>query len=128
MGKTWRVVKSWLGWASGGPPTQLSVGGAMISKPLAIAECMNQHFIRKVRNIIENLPNNNQDPLVLVRNLMKNRTCKFSLKCVHPDDIGKIISDLKSSKSCGMDNIDSSVIKLAQQDLVPVITHEVNFH
>ena len=84
-------AKSCLGWASGEPPTQLSVGGAMISKPLAIAECMNQYFIRKVRNIIENLPNNNQDPLVLVRNLMKNRTCKFSLKSVHTDDIGKII-------------------------------------
>ena len=98
----------------------------MICKPYAIAQCMNQYFVRKVRTIVSNLPNNNSDPLALVRNAMKNRSCSFQLKAVHPDEIDKIISSLKSSRSCGMDNIDSYVIKLAKNDLVPVITHILN--
>ena len=57
---------------------------------------------------------------------MKNRTCKFSLKAVYPDEIGKIISSLKSTRTCGLDNIDSFVIKLAKEELVPMITHIIN--
>ena len=126
IGKTWKTVKSWLGWATGGPPTQLSVNGALISKPYEIAQCMNQYFIRKVRTIVNNLPVNNASPLELVRKLMKNRNCSFSLHAVHPDDIEKIICSLKSSKTCGLDNIDSFIIKLAKKELVPAITHIVN--
>ena len=126
MGKTWRIVKSWLGWASGGPPTQLSIGGLLICKPYQIAQCMNEYFTTKVRTIVANLPQNNRDPLQLINNLMQNRTCSFSLQAVHPDEVDKIISKLKSSKSCGLDNIDSFIIKVAQKDLVPVITHIVN--
>ena len=33
---------------------------------------------------------------------------------------------MKSSKSCGIDNIDSYIIKLAKDDLLPAITHLVN--
>ena len=33
---------------------------------------------------------------------------------------------MKSSKFCGIDNIDTYVIKLAKDDLLPVITHLVN--
>ena len=125
-GKTWTTVKSWLGWVSGGAPTQLSVDGTMISKPFEIAQCMNQHFIRKVQNIVQNLPPNNSDPLCQVRRLMRTRSCSFSLKAVYPDEIEQIISRLKTTKSCGLDNIDSFIIKLAKEQLVPVITHIVN--
>ena len=57
---------------------------------------------------------------------MKNRTCSFKLKSVHPEEIGKIINNLKSSKTCGLDNIDSYVLKLAAEELTPSITHIVN--
>ena len=57
---------------------------------------------------------------------LNGRTCSFSLQPVHPDQVDKIISSLKSTRSCGLDNIDSSVIKLARTELVPVITHIIN--
>ena len=126
ISKTWKSVKSWLGWTSGGPPTQLVENGLLVNKPSALAECMNSYFTSKVRGLRENLPPNQLNPLSLVENLMKNRTCSFSLKPVHPDEIEKIISSLKSTNSCGLDNIDSYVIKLAKSELIPVITHIVN--
>ena len=58
--------------------------------------------------------------------MMKNRQCKFKLKAVHPDVILKIISNLKSTQSCGLDNIDSKTIKLVKNELTPVITHIIN--
>ena len=57
---------------------------------------------------------------------MRNHQCKFSLEAVHPDQILKIISNLKSSQSCGIDNIDSKVIKLIKHQITPVLTHVVN--
>ena len=57
---------------------------------------------------------------------MRGSDCSFSLKCLHPDEIDKIISKLKSSKSCGVDEIDATVLKLGKLQLLPVITHIVN--
>ena len=127
INKTWSKVKSWLGWSSGGPPTQLFENGLLLNKPSSLAKCMNEFFINKVRNLRENLPPSPFNPLELLKKLMKNRTCSFSLQPVHPDEILKIIKQLKSTKSCGLDNIDSFVIKLAKEELIPAITHIVNF-
>jgi hypothetical protein len=45
---------------------------------------------------------------------------------VHPDEIKKIILDLKNSKSCGMDQIDTFIIKLVLDEILPAATHIVN--
>ena len=74
----------------------------------------------------ENLPQNPGDPLKLVQNLMKNRTCSFKLKSVHPDVILKILSNLKTSSSCGTDEIGSSVLKLIKHEITPVLNHIIN--
>ena len=57
---------------------------------------------------------------------MKNRSCVFKLSPVHPDEVHKILSNLKSSSSCGVDELGSSVIKLVKNELTPVLTHIVN--
>ena len=122
----WENLKNWLGWRKGGPPTKLMENGTLQSKPKDIARIMNEFFITKVRNLRQEIPQTNEDPLILVRGLMRSRRCSFAIKPVHPDEISKIISALKSTQSCGVDNVDSRVIKLVQQELVPVITHVVN--
>ena len=122
----WKLAKSWLGWTSGGPPRQLCVNGVMINKPIEIAETLNEFFINKVNNIVNRLPKSHYDPLKLVRKIMTNKSCTFKLSSVHPDDVEKIISQLKNSKACGLDNIGCSVIKLAKPELVPALTHAVN--
>ena len=122
----WKNVKNWLGWSNGGPPTKLSQNGTLYSKPKDLSRIMNTFFVEKVRNLRQNLPQSLSDPLKPVEKLMKHRKCKFTLKSVHPDEVLKLIDKVKSTKSCGSDNIDSYVIKLAKYELVPVITHIIN--
>ena len=43
----WRNLKSWMGWKSSGPPSQLFVE-KIILKPREIAKTMNQYFVSKV--------------------------------------------------------------------------------
>ena len=125
-GAVWKSVKSWLGWSKGGPPTRLIENGVLVSKPSKLARLMNEFFVNKVQNLRSQLPPSTGDPSRLVKKLMKNRDCSFKLQAVHPDIILKIISNLKSSHSCGIDNIDSTVIKLVKVELTPVITHVIN--
>ena len=123
---TWANVKGWLGWNCGGPPKQLFDGAKLCSKPSELSSIMNSHFINKGVKIRDELPHSSGDPLKLARKQMENKICKFNLQPVHPDNVLEIISSLKNTKSCGIDNIDSYILKLAKYELVPSITHIVN--
>ena len=95
----WQHVLGWLGWKNCGSPNQLFHAGKMLNKPSEIADCQNEFFINKVKQIRENLPYQVSDPLEKLRSLMKNRICSFSLQAVHPETVEKILTSLKNSKS-----------------------------
>ena len=125
-GKAWKNVLGWLGWTSGGAPTKLYSDGQIETSPSRMANIMNNFFINKVLTIRANLPPIISDPLKTLKKLMRNRTSTFSLTAVHPDEIKKIILGLKNSKSCGMDQIDTFIIKLVLDEILPAATHIVN--
>ena len=56
----------------------------------------------------------------------KNRKCTFSLHCVGPEEVDKIISSLKNSKSCGLDYIDTYIIELSKPIILLALTHIIN--
>ena len=47
----WRSVKSWLGWNTPGPPSQLVINGELKNKPKDLADCMNSFFVNKVKDL-----------------------------------------------------------------------------
>ena len=55
-----------------------------------------------------------------------NTAPEFSLLPVHPNTVHWIIKNLKNSKASGWDNIDTYIVKLVSQCLVPALTHSVN--
>jgi hypothetical protein len=57
---------------------------------------------------------------------MENITCSFKLASIHPDDVLKILSNVKKSSSCGSDEIGSCVLKLIKHEITPVLTHIIN--
>ena len=124
--KTWKTVKGILNWQSSGSPNQLFHDGRLWSKPGEIAATQNEFFINKVEQIRENLPAPVSDPLARLKSLMTGRICSFQLAAVHPDEVDQIISNLKNSSSFGLDLIDTSVVKLISQEVVPALTHVIN--
>ena len=125
-GKIWKNILGWLNWKSSGAPTQIFYKGVLENKPSSIAECMNEYFISKVKNIVDNIPVSDSDPLksLLVKEF--NVEEPFSLKPVHPDTIKNIIKGLKNSKTAGVDYIDTAAIKIISEHAIPAITHIVN--
>ena len=57
---------------------------------------------------------------------MHDRAQPFSLAPVFPEQVEKIISNLKNSKASGVDMVDTYILKLIKSDIVPAICHIVN--
>jgi hypothetical protein len=124
--KVWQSVKGILNWNSSGSPSQLFYNGSLVSKPQDVADAQNQFFLDKITMIKENLPAPTSDPLAVLKSLMVGRSCSFSFSAVYPDEVEKIISGLKNSKSYGFDQIDTYIIKLIKPSITPALTHIVN--
>ena len=86
---------------------------------------MNDFYVSKVKNIRKSLPLIG-DPLKTLRGLMAGRTSKFSFAPVHPDKVNKILLGLKSTKTCGNDQLDTHILKISRPYIVPALTHIVN--
>ena len=125
-GKLWKNVLGWLNWCSSGSPSKLYHAGQIVTSPAKLAEIMNNFFVDKIATIRQGLPSQTDDPLRTLQKIMKDRNTVFSLSCVHPDAVRKIILSLKNSKSSGVDTIDTYIIKLMVDDILPVVTHIVN--
>jgi hypothetical protein len=123
---TWKTVKGWLGWNSGGPPTQLFSEGRIVTKPAGLASSMNRFFITKIKELRQNIPVVNFDPLKYLKEAMRDRKCKFSLKQLTIEDVLKLIKGLKNSSATGVDFIDTRTIKLGAEILAPAIQHIIN--
>ena len=122
----WKNVKSWLSWGNSGPPSKLFQDGAMITSPARLAWTMNNFFITKVEQLKQRIPITESDPLKKLREGLRNRQCSLDLNPVTPDEVLKIICGLKNSKSTGNDYINTWVIKLVANDILPAITHVIN--
>ena len=111
-GLQWKNILGWLKWKpSGGPPTQVFCNGTIENKPKRITNCMNEFFVKKVKNIIDSLPKPKYDPLSIL-NQKESVSSMFSLQPVHPDVVDGILRGLKNSKSSGVDFLDTATLKL----------------
>ena len=122
----WQHILGWLDWKNCGSPTQLFYEGKLINKPSEIADAQNEYFINKVGLIQQKLPHSGSDPLAILKRLMQYRSTTFKLQSVHPDTIESVVKNLKNSKSAGLDNIDTQILKMSLPYILPAITHIIN--
>ena len=122
----WKNVKSFLGWSNSGPPSQLFHNGHFVNTPAGLARTMNNFFLEKVQDLRQRIPRVDTDPLSKMREVFRDRNCSFRFKPVKQEDVMKIISGLKNSKSSGVDYIDTATLKLVAREILPAITHIIN--
>ena len=94
-----------------------------------MAEIQNHYYIDKIRKIRQKLPPQG-DPTSNLRKIIagkaQTQTNGFSINTVSPDEINRIIIELRNSKSCGLDNLDTFIIKLIRPHIIPAVTHLIN--
>ena len=98
----------------------------MKTKPNEVAACQNEFFINKVENLVKNLPPPIFDPIPNVERLLQGRTGALEFSCVHPDEVLKIIGSLSNSAAFGLDEIDTTTLKMVKDEITPAVTHIIN--
>ena len=128
----WKNIKGYLGWDySAGAPTELTnpLPGQQTNSSKKVGNIQNKYYKDKVAKIRQKLPAKG-NPTAGLHKLMEERpfprTKGLDLRAVMPFQVNKIIQQLKNSKSSGLDNIDTFIIKLTRLYIVPAITHIIN--
>jgi hypothetical protein len=125
-GKLWKNILGWLNWSSSSFPTKLLCEGNLETSPKKIADIQNRYYIDKVHSIRTSLLGQNQDPLELLRQRLEGNQASFTSQSVTPEQVEKIISQLKNSKASGMDNLDTYILKLTKPIIVHSVCHILN--
>ena len=125
-GKVWGSILGFLNWSSTSSPTKLYFSNRLETSPAKMANIMNRYYITKVTDIRAALPPPSTDPLGPLKRMMSGCPTEFQLKPVHPDTVDKIMRNMKNSRSCGLDNIDSYILKLVRKEIIAAVTHIVN--
>ena len=122
----WKAAKAMLGWSSAGPPTKLYHLGNYITSPAGLATTMNNFFLDKVKRLREGIPPTDVDPLAMMRESMRGRTCTFTFQPVREQQMEEIVAGLRGSKATGVDYIDVGCLKLVAREIAPCLAHITN--
>ena len=120
----WGTVKSFMNWKCTGTPSQITKNNILYRKAKQVAELMNEFFVEKVKNLKNKFGDvpPNYDPC---HKAMDGKNCQLSMKHVSLRKVLKILKNLKSSKSVGVDELDSYSLKIAAEVIAPSVHHIV---
>ena len=126
MGKLWKNVLGWLNWNSSSSPTKLLSHGNLETSPRKMADIQNSYYIDKVKTIRRSMQDQGRDPLAVLKKSLAGNQASFTSQAITPEQVDKIIRDLKNSKASGMDNLDTYILKLTRKTIVPSVCHILN--
>ena len=118
--ETWSIINGHRSTRTkGSEPIHLKKGSDTVTSQAAVAEDLNDYYIKLPQSIM-----NNPTPNM---NLYSPANCNtIFLEPVSPPEILKFISQLKNKKSCGLDDISNSLIKDIANEIIVPLSHTIN--
>jgi hypothetical protein len=108
----------------------MEVDGKITTHCQTIAEIFNNYYISVADNITTNNPlsNTNGDlnkinPLNYLYSLFKQSFTNIKISNTTTNEMGKIIKEFKSKKSCGYDEIMTNILKISSLFIVSPVTY-----
>ena len=120
----WGTVKGFMNWKSKSTPSKISKNHILYKKAKDVAGIVNEFFvdkIKKLKNKFVDVPANYEH----CHKAMEEKNSKLSMKYVTRRKVLKILKNLKSSKSVGIDELDSYSLKVAAEIIAPAVHHIV---
>ena len=129
--KSWKRIKSWLGWKNTSQPEQLRnpENGKISLSAKENCKIMNNFYLNKVKEIKENMPTIEEDPCEELDAMIKFKEDEkegFSMRPVTPEQVLEIGKTMKKSTSMGRDDIPADLFLLALPHMLPAVTHLIN--
>ena len=126
------AAKRDMGWTSGGPPTCFIIDGNIVEGHKNIANIQVRHYTKKIKNLIDKLPNLAGDPLSALKTAVTNwgpkwnRVKKLTIQPTGIEQVKEVIKNIGNGTAFGRDYIDSNSIKAAGDLLCGPINHIIN--
>ena len=123
MKQTWKIVNNLLGKKTLDPCSTLKINNQLTSDAATIANHFNLRFVEVGTKLVNKLPPTSHNfekylPLPTANSLYFNPTSPLEIK--------RIITDLKSKNSSGMDGIPSKALKCTPDNILLAIAHIFN--
>ena len=83
-------------------------------------------YIDKVKTIRRSMQDLGRDPLAVLKKSLAGNQVSFTSQAITPEQVDKIIRDLKNSKASGIDNLDTYILKLTRKTIVSSVCHILN--
>ena len=123
-GKVWKVTKQFMNWKSVGSPTQLELGGTLITSAKSIAQEMNKFFINKVKQIKTNMARAAINMGQCLK-IMESKQCKLYMQHITVGKVCKLLKGLSSSRSTAVDELDNYSVKIAAPLIAQPLHHVI---
>ena len=103
-----------MNWKTNWTPSQIVKDNILYTKASKVADILNEFFIEKVKNLNSKF----RDAAINFTHCyeaMKDKKCKLTMKHITMPKILKILKNLKTSRSVGVDELDSYSLKIAAE-------------
>ena len=122
MKKTWKNINNLLGKKKLNPCSTLKIDDQLTGDAVTIANHFNLHFVEVGTKLVNKLPSTSHNfkeflPFPIPNSLYFNPTTL---------EIKRIVTDLKSKNSCGIDGIPSKVLKSTPGNILLALAHIFN--
>ena len=121
--QTWRAINNLLGKAKPKSCSSLKINNQIVNDVKPITNHFNQYFSNVGYALREKLPQSCCD---FKTYLPKSSSKSLYLNPVTPMEVKRVITELKSKHSCGLDGISTRILKLCPDNIALILAHIFN--
>ena len=104
-GNIWREFRQFQGEHENNSPLKIVCEGKEVSSPKKLSNMFNDYFIRKIEDIQLRFNNNDNDQLKILAKVIKRPESTLEIESVSVNEMYEAITRMKTSNSCGFDQI-----------------------
>ena len=122
----WREFRQFQGEDNNKSPTKIVKDGREIASPKKLCEEFNDFFIRKIELIQSKFNKDDNDQMKILEKVINRPETTLEIDSITVDEMYKAIQRMKTSTSCGFDQLSSKTIKLIPEITALWLTHLMN--
>ena len=124
----WKYARVESNWKQDEPPSTIIKDGVRYTNPVDVANAINDEMIKKVKDILETIPDDGTDPLSYTREWLQDKHVPVLelTKTASQEEVEAALASLNITDAAGHDNLTTRLIKEMREPLACIMTHLVN--
>ena len=125
-GNIWREFRQFQGEEDTSAPVKIISNGKDVTSPRKLCTMFNEYFIDKIEKIQEKFDDKDDQQMNILQRLIKKPESTLEVNQITVNEMYEPIVRMKSSTSCGFDQLSSKTIKMIPEMTSLWLTHLMN--